>query len=321
MSLIFVTGDFDLPEVFASETVKHLKEPCNPQEIQSYLFDINHYIVGGPEYVNEDIMRAAPSLKQIVVMGTGTNSFVDLKAAFKRGIHVDNTPSINAEAVAEYALGSIIFNSANSFLSRRILLDGGWYQKPHATLSEMSYGIIGLGDIGSKIARKLRALTPEAQISYYARTRKLDLEQELGLHYEDPLSMVRNKSHMILSVTYNKESHQLVNSRLLNEANSNLSIFNFSNPNVIEPIALKDALAKGLIKFAYFDGYYNEWIENKGVSEDQFGLLNLGEDKFIATSHIAAQTHSVIKEILHVAHEKISSFRKKSNFICEVKCV
>lgn len=145
---ILITGDFDLPIYNESFNVIQLRIPNDDADIIKHLKGMEHYIVGGPEYVNSNILSQAQQLKHIVVMGTGTNSFVDLNAAKTKNIKVENTPSINSNAVAEFALGAIITNLASSFHSKDELLNGRWYQKSHDTLSDITIGIIGLGNIG-----------------------------------------------------------------------------------------------------------------------------------------------------------------------------
>lgn len=305
---ILLSGDFDLPVEHAGQNVVHLRIPKDNADIIRHLPGITHYIVGGPEYVDDHIMSRAPDLRHLVVMGTGTASFVDVHAAQARNILVENTPGINAEAVAEFALGAVIFNLANSFHSQADLLRGGWYQRPHKTLSEVNIGIIGMGNIGQRLARKIRALSSSG-IAYFSRSRKISLEKECGIKFHDMPALVASSDVVILCVTYGEDTHQIVNSDVLGKAKPGVMIFNFSNPKTIDPVSLKSNLESGRVSFAFYDGYYNEWINNSGISGDQHGLLALGPDKFVATSHIAAQAYGVINDILALAFQKVASSR------------
>lgn len=303
---ILVTGDFDIPLELYSNKLRHLREPRSNEEIIDSLGGISHYIVGGPEYVSQQILQEAKDLRQIIVMGTGTSSFVDTAFANKNGIEVCNTPGINAESVAEYALGALIFNLANSVYSREVLLSGGWYQKPHKTLAEVAVGIVGMGDIGQRIARKIWQVSPSTRLYYNSRSRKEKIEQEIGIEYLPLKSLTSHVDVILTSLTYTNESHYLLGAEFFDAIERPVTIFNFSNPSVIDPVALKVSLDRNTVKFAFFDGYYNEWIYNTGVSADPYGLLTLAPDKFVATSHIAAQAESVITAILKEAFAKIS---------------
>ena len=306
---IFITGDFDIPEQYVSDELIHLRVPKDNEDIIQYLSGVTHYIVGGPEYINEDIMSRAPDLCHVVVMGTGISSFIDIGAAQARGIQIDNTPGINADSVAEFILGSIIFNLGNSFHSREELLKGAWYQKPRRTLSEAKIGIVGLGDIGTKLASKIRAISPVSEISYFARTQKKQAESDYGLTFRNLKDMAQTCDVLALCLTYNSETHHIIDHEVLDNAKNGIMLFNFSNPQTVDPAALKSNLLSGKIGIAFFDGYYDEWVYNRGQKHDRFGLLNLGPDKFVATSHIAGQTHGVIAAVLKAAFSKIEQWR------------
>jgi len=313
---ILVTGDFDIPPQLMSDRVVHLRVPQNDQDIIKHLTGVGHYIIGGPEYLHDTIMASAPGLRHVVVMGTGTNSFVDMKAAQSHGIMVDNTPGINADAVAEFALSSVISNLANVYHSRDDLLAGGWYQKPHKTLSEAKIGIVGLGDIGSRLAKKIKAIS-SAEVSYFSRSRKLDIETAIGLHFNSLPGLMTKSDAVILCVTYTPETHHLLNNGTLSLARDGQILLNFSNPKVVDPTALKQGLIAQRPRRAFFDGYYNEWTSNQGLTSDPYGLLELGADKFVATSHIAAQAESVIVAILTEAFRKIEARRNSPSFAPE----
>ncbi len=316
---VLVTGDFNIPSEYTSKELVHLRTPVSNQDIVTHLKGVRHYIVGGPEYVDDEILRSAPDLKHIIVMGTGTNSFVNLTDAFNHGVHVDNTPGINADAVAEFAIGAVIFNLANSFHSSNDLLQGGWYQKPHRTLSEVSIGIVGLGDIGSKVAKKIKAISPSTELTYFSKTRKKDQEKAIGINYASLEDMVRRSDVIIMCVTYNEGSHHMINSDILNIVKSDAALFNFSNPRTIDPSALKESLTSERLSFTFYDGYYDEWINNKGQDRDQYGLLRLPPSKFVATSHIAAQADGAIESILHTAFAKIEAWKRSAPSITAIR--
>ncbi len=305
---ILITGDFDIPSHYDLNNFVHIKSPKDNEDIIKNLHDIQHYIVGGPEYIDESILCHAPMLKHIVVMGTGTNSFINIDAAKKREIRVENTPGINADAVSEFALGTIILSIANSFHSRDGLLTGKWYQKPHKSLSEIKLGVIGLGDIGTRLASKVRVISPKSEIYYFSRTRKETFENEFNIEFRPLLDLAKECDIVVLCVSYNNASHYIINRLFFNSAKKGIMLFNFSNPLVVDPIALSESLSSGSAEFAFFDGYYDEWVKNRGQEFDNYGLLKLGADKFIATSHIAALTTGVILKEIEEAITKVRAF-------------
>lgn len=308
MDRILVTGDFDIPARYMSERIVHLRAPRDDQDVIDHLTGVSQYVIGGPEYLHERIMAAAPDLRHVVLMGTGTSSFVDIAAAQARGIELENTPGINADAVAEFALGMLIVQLADGFHSRHDLLEGGWYQKPHKTLSEAAIGIVGLGNIGGKLAARIKAVSA-ARVAYHSRTRKPDLERELGIAYKSLADLSRDSDALALCATYTPQTHHLIDAETLQGMKKGAILLNFGNPRLVDPLALKSGLDLGRPRLAYIDGYYNEWASNQGRERDDLGLLGLGPEKFVATSHIAALSRGVIAELLDQAFSKIELWR------------
>ena len=96
--------------------------------------------------VTEEVVAAAPELKIVVRAGAGYDN-VDLKACTERGIVVENTPGQNSNAVAELAIGMMIYMSRNQFTPGS-----------GSELSGKRLGIQGFGNIGQLVAKKAVAL-------------------------------------------------------------------------------------------------------------------------------------------------------------------
>lgn len=79
----------------------------------------------------------------------------------------------------------------------------------------------------------------------------------------------------------------------------------------MNPQALRLALEGGDLAFAYMDGYYREWVANRGTSDDPEGLLTLGPQKFVATSHVAALTHQALGAILRHAVDHLLCWKEE----------
>ncbi|XXY54362.1 NAD(P)-dependent oxidoreductase [Sorangium sp. So ce269] len=301
---VLVTGDVPLPSAHDAPEVVHLREPASEREIRDAIAGAAFYILGGPEYLSAELLAAARRLQKVVVLGTGTPSFVDLEAARALGIAVDNVPGVNAEAVGEFALGTIILSLASAFHSHQALLRGEWYQKPRRSLADTRVGLLGMGATAQALARRLRAVAP-CRISYCARSPRGALEAELGLERVSISELFASSDVVSIHVDLNAQSRGLVGRELLARSNPDLVLLNFSNPKVIDAAALLHALQRGQIAFAFVDGYYHEWIHNQGAENDTLGLLRLPPSKFVATTHIAAQEMRVIEQLVLEAFKKI----------------
>jgi lactate dehydrogenase-like 2-hydroxyacid dehydrogenase len=228
-------------------------------------------------------------------MGTGTSSFVDVSYAKKMGIRIANTPHLNSRAVVEFTLAMVVNCLAGVFQSIHGVKTGTqWIQTPRLSLSDCRVGILGMGAIGTELAsRFFRAGT--RSLSYYSRTRKLSLESRWGLRYLSLPELAKEVDVLCLHATYTQETHYLLNKTVLALASDHLKIVNLSHPQIICPQALGSFLRERPNTMCFLDGYYREWNDNRGRSDDSFGLLEL--PNFVATSHIAAQEHGAVSAI------------------------
>lgn len=123
-------------------------------------------VAGGAD---ADLIAALPNLAVIVNFGVGYDS-VDIDAAVRRGIVVSNTPDVLTDAVADTAVGLMIDTLRQFSAADRFVRAGRWPTGMYPLTREVSnsrVGILGLGRIGSAIAKRLNAFGCE--ISYHNR--------------------------------------------------------------------------------------------------------------------------------------------------------
>jgi phosphoglycerate dehydrogenase-like enzyme len=99
----------------------------------------------------------APKLKLLSILGTGTDN-VDLKAARERGVTVTNTPGVGAPSVAEHTLGLMLAVTRAIPVSDKRVREGVWQHVEGPELEGKTLGLLGLGAIGSRVARIGRGL-------------------------------------------------------------------------------------------------------------------------------------------------------------------
>jgi glyoxylate reductase len=304
---VLVTGDFSIGNNVFPEDFEliHIRCPVDEQQILDVLPEVQDYILGGPEYLSPRLLDGASRLENVVVMGTSIASFVDIEYATKKGIRLANTPDMNIQAVVEFALAMIIASLAKVFESIQGVKEGThWLQTPRRSLSTLNIGFIGMGAIGSVMAQQLH-LRGCRNMQYWSRNRKEELEESLGLQFNSVASIVSTVDILCIHVTSCKETRHLIDEAVLQSTSPTLSIFNFSSPTIIHPGALKEFLLGNSGAFCFIDGYYNEWIDNKGQYDDAHGLLSLPSDKLVVTSHLAAQEQETINKIFARAATRI----------------
>ncbi len=302
-----ITGDFQIQEfsnLCQKFNVLHVPRPQSYAEIADLIAQSAYYILGGPETLDKRLLRSAKSLKAVAVMGTGTASFIDISAAQELGIAIYNVPQVNAECVAEFAYSVMYLSQAQIFHSiDQLKRKASWLQTPRPRFSQNHIGILGLGACARALIQQLRR-NGVKKISYYSRTRDMQFEKEQEVRYLKLGEIAKTCDILSIHISMNESSRHLIGSSFFQQAHPDLKIFNFSNPQIVDPQALKQALTTAQIDFFFIDGYYKEWVD---IQNENFGLLEMGPNKFVASSHIAAQETIVVQDVFRQALSSIQS--------------
>lgn len=224
------------------------------------------------------LAKAGPDLKLIASFGTGVDH-IDLDEAKARGIVVTNTPGVLTEDTADMTLALILAVMRRIGEGERLVRNGGWTGwSPTSMLGTRiggkRLGIIGMGRIGSAVARRAHGFG--VSIHYYNRRRlDQDTEAELEATYWESLDQML--AHMdIISVNCpaTPATYHLLSARRLKLVRPHAFIVNTSRGNVIDEAALAQRLAAREIAGAALDVYEHEpAIHPKLVTLDNVVLL------------------------------------------------
>lgn len=282
--------------------VTHKTEHLTPSILQALLPEFDAYVLGGDERLGEPEMSCAKKLRLISFVGTGYTSFIDEQMAKKFNIAISNTPAVMAPAVAEHAIGLLIG-------VQRQLFKQNWEVKnscsaPVSTreLSSLTVGIVGLGEIGTRIASILRHAFG-SKLIYTSRTRKEAVEANLEIEQVSIETLFSSADVIMLALPTNAETEYFIDETLLSKTKPGVSIINVAGARLIEPHALKKHLESNQAATVAFDGYYIE--PPPAVANDPFGLLSLPDNKFIITPHTAAKTGQTWTRMVDMAIENV----------------
>ena len=128
-----------------------LEKYTGKEQLLEAVADVDALIVRSDK-VTEEVVEAARNLKIVVRAGAGYDN-VDLKACTEHGVVVENTPGQNSNAVAELAIGMMIYISRNHFAPGT-----------GSELSGKTLGIQGFGNIGQLVAKKAVGLGMEVLV-------------------------------------------------------------------------------------------------------------------------------------------------------------
>ncbi|MEK6480095.1 phosphoglycerate dehydrogenase [Catalinimonas sp. 4WD22] len=213
-------------------------------------------IVCGDDRITAKVIDQAKNLKVIVKWGTGIDS-INKVYAEEHGIPVRNTLNAFTEPVSDSVLAIMLAFSRKLFESDRIMKSGQWEKAFGLCLSEVSLGIIGLGNIGKAVARKIRTFGTKVYANDIIDIPK-SIVDELNVEIV-PLEVLLEKSDFVNTCcTLNETSHHLINSDTLSKMKSTAYLINVARgPIVNEPDLIK-ALEEKRIAGAGLDVFEHE---------------------------------------------------------------
>ena len=200
--------------------------------------------------LNSEVIAQLPRLKYIGVLATGYN-VVDIKAAHERGIIVTNVPAYSTESVAQMVFAHLltVTNRTEHYAIQN--RDGRWssnpdfcyWDFPHMELAGKTFGVVGLGNIGLRVAQiarafgmKLKAVTSKVQSTLPVGIEKVSLEELLAT--ADVLSL-----HCPLT----DSTRHMINAATLQQMKPSAILINTGRGPLVDDQAVADALAKGAI--------------------------------------------------------------------------
>jgi glyoxylate reductase len=217
--------------------------------------------------IDSELMDAAGSrLKVISSYSTGFEH-IDVKEATSRGIYVTFTSDILAEATADLTFSLMLACARNIVTGDRMVRSGRWKVgwTPDLLLGSdvhgATLGIIGLGRIGSAVARRAKGFG--MNVLYHGRNRNPAKELQLGVEYAQLDELLSKSDFVSLHTSLNKESSEIINMAALRKMKQTAFLINTSRGQVVNEADLARALKQGIIAGAGLDVFSQEPLPRK----------------------------------------------------------
>ncbi|KPK69523.1 3-phosphoglycerate dehydrogenase [candidate division WOR_3 bacterium SM23_60] len=269
----------------AAEGVKILKDAgfevvektgLSPEELARVIPGFDGIIVRSATKVTKDVIQAADKLKVIGRAGIGLDN-VDRETAKQKGIKVVNTPTATSISVAELALG-MMFAAARGIAQATASTKAGKWEKKKFKGFELygkTLGVIGIGRIGSEVAKRAKALGMKV-VAYDPQVKSSDYAQLVDLD-----TLLKTSDYITLHIPKTSETSHMLNKAAFDKMKDGVVIINCARGGVVDEQALYDTIKAGKVRMAGVDVY-----ESEPATDNRLFEL----DQVILTPHIGAQT-------------------------------
>ncbi len=270
------------------------------EELIKIIGDYDAMIVRSATKVTPNLLEHASKLKVVGRAGVGVDN-IDLNACTENGILVVNAPDGNTIAATEHTMAMMLSLARNIPQAVRKIKDGIWDKKAFlgVELRNKVLGVIGLGRIGTNVARRARAM--EMKIVAYDPYLTEEKAADMGVSVMPLEGVLKQADFITCHMPKTKETYHLIDEKAFSLMKDGVRIINCARGGIIDEEALYHALKSGKVAGAALDVF-----ENEPNTEGPLHKL----DNFIATPHLGASTcEAQLNVAVDVAEEIIDALR------------
>jgi len=258
------------------------------------------------EKVSAEIMDALPQLKVVVRAGAGFDT-IDIKHARKKGVDVMNTPGANANGVAEEVIAMMLADARHVVAADTTTRAGLWEKSKYMgkELTGKTVGIVGLGNIGRLVAKRLAGF--ECRFLAYDPIITTDRMRELGIESATLEQIFAQCDYVTLHIPGGESTKNLVGAKLLGLMKKGATLVNCARYGIIDEEAFRAIKAeKGL---RYLNDVY---------TKDEAGPKPMADIADLMLPHLGANTHEANFVAAERAAKELIDLDEKGDMSCIV---
>jgi len=252
----------------------------SPADLLACIDQYDAVIVRGRTKVTADVFNAAARLKVVGRAGVGVDN-IDLKAARQHGVRVVNAPQSTSLAVAELTFAMLLSTARAVPMADSGMKGGKWLKKQleGVELNQKTLGIIGIGNIGTAVAR--RALAFGMQVLAYDIARPASGTDASGAELVTLDELLARSDYISMHIPLTDTTRHMIDAAALAKTKPGVRLVCAARGGVIDEAALLAALQSGQVAAAALDVF----------EQEPPGLTDLvAHPNVTATPHIGAQT-------------------------------
>ncbi|CAM3968524.1 phosphoglycerate dehydrogenase [Paenibacillus alkaliterrae] len=292
--------------VDASDIAVDKKPGLSEDELVAIIGEYDALLVRSQTRVTAKIMEAGKQLKVVGRAGVGVDN-IDLDAATQRGIIVINAPDGNTITTCEHTFAMMMAVARHIPQAYMKTVNGTWDRKSFlgVELRGKTLGVLGMGRIGSEVAKRAKAF--DMEIIGYDPFMTEERAEKIGVKLASVDDIVRNADFMTVHTPLTPETRHMIGRAQFEVMKPGMRIVNCARGGIIDEIALVDAVDQGIVAGAAFDVF-----EVEPPAEDHPFLTH---PKIIVTPHLGASTIEAQENVAIDVSEQVIHILRNEPFI------
>lgn len=267
-------------EVLQSQAEVDVKLGLKPDELKKIIGDYEALVVRSETKATADIIQAGTKLQVIARAGVGLDN-IDVEAATRQGVVVVNAPTGNTIAAAEHTVAMMLALARHIPQANAKLKSGAWKRSDYmgTELRGKTLGIIGLGNVGSEVARRAQAFN--MRLVGYDPFVSSDYARNLAVELVTLEQLIKTSDFITLHLPLTAQTKMLLGAKELSKMKPSARIINCARGGLVDEEALVKAVEAGKVAGAAVDVFIKEPVTDSVLFQS---------DKIIVTPHLGAST-------------------------------
>lgn len=251
-----------------------------PEELEAAIGEYDALMVRSQTKVTSDIIEAGKKLQVIARAGVGIDN-VDVEAATRCGVIVVNAPTGNTVSAAEHAFALLMASARNIPQANSSLKSGAWKRNDFmgTELRGKTLGLVGLGNVGSEVARRARSF--EMRVIGVDPLITVESATKLQVELVDLKKLLQESDFISLHIPLTPQTRGIIGEKELALCKHSARIINCARGGLIDDEALVRAIQAKKLAGAAVDVF-----EKEPCTES----VLFGVDNIIVTPHLGAST-------------------------------
>jgi D-3-phosphoglycerate dehydrogenase len=276
------------------------RKATTAEELPELIRDIDALIVRSATKVTQAVIDAGKKLRVVGRAGVGVDN-IDVTAATRAGIIVLNAPGGNTKSTAELTMAHLLCLARNLYLNIHLLKSGVWDRSRYSgrELDGKALGIIGLGRIGSEIAKRAAAFN--MRVLTYDPYASKELADRLAIQLCPLDQLLAESDYITIHCPLTDSTRHLIGDREFAKMRDGVRLLNCARGGIVDEAALARALDSGKVAGCALDVFEEEPAPNSPL---------LRYDQVTATAHLGAATLEAQQSVgMEIAGEVVQALQ------------